>query len=80
LTLRQISEAIRRYGVSDTTSSLFVVRIGGADTSSSGMLDKMNAVVSGTIVPIRDLETVTDWMTIQKVWHGYYRINLIDIV
>jgi EKC/KEOPS complex subunit CGI121/TPRKB len=65
--LTQITEAIRRYGVSDTTSALFVVRIGGPDVSTSNIQDKMNVVVSGTVVPISVLETVTDWSSIKKV-------------
>jgi EKC/KEOPS complex subunit CGI121/TPRKB len=67
LTLKQITEAIRRYGVSDTTSALFVVRISGPDISTWEIQEKMNAVVSGTVVPIGVLETVTDWTSIKKV-------------
>ena len=71
LTLTQITEAIRRYGVSDNTSALFVVRIGGPGVSLVDIQDKMNAVVSGTLVPISILETVTDWSSIKKVRHGH---------
>lgn len=61
-----ITEAIRRYGVSDTTSALFVVRIDGPNMSPSEIQDKMNAVVSGTVVPVSVLETLTNWTTIKK--------------
>ena len=67
LTLTQITEALRRYGVSDTTSALFVVRIGGPDDLTSDILGKMNDVVLGTVVPFSVLETVTNWSSIKKV-------------
>ncbi len=61
----QISEAIKRYGVSDSSSAVLVVRI-----SSPGFLDpqaRMSKVISGKLEAISKLETVTDWATIAKV-------------
>ena len=63
----QISEAMRRYGISDTTTALFVVRISSPDVPGSEIQEKMNAAVSGTLVPITTLKTVTDWASIKKV-------------
>jgi EKC/KEOPS complex subunit CGI121/TPRKB len=58
---------MRRYGVSDTTSVLFVVRISGSDTSTLNIQDRMRAVVSGTLIASSVLETVTDWTSIKRV-------------
>ena len=63
----KITEAIRRYGVSDLTSALFIVRIGGPEISPSRVQEGMDAVVSGTLVPINELREVTNWFTIKKV-------------
>lgn len=64
----QITEAIRRFGVSDTTTSLLVVRVGPpgeTDTENS-----MKAVVSGDLLPLTDLPMLTDWATVRKVRAG----------
>jgi len=59
----QISEAIRRYGVSDSTSSLFVVEIGVLPSHH----DKAKAIVNGTVSPFSQLAEITDWTSIKKV-------------
>lgn len=61
----QITEAIRRYGVSDTTTALFVVRVASPDITC--IEDKMNAVIQGTISPLSALEQLTDWSSVKKV-------------
>ncbi|KAI0719219.1 CGI-121-domain-containing protein [Fomitopsis betulina] len=63
-----ITEAIRRFGVSDTATSLFVVRVGGPGTSIE---DDMKAVVAGDVLPLADLPKLTDWATVKK----YYKLN-----
>lgn len=64
----QITEAIRRFGVSDTATSLFVVRVGGPGTSIE---DDMKAVVAGDVLPLADLPKLTDWATVKKVRRAY---------
>lgn len=59
----QISEAIRRYGISDSTTSLFVVEI----STLPSHLDKIEAIVDGTVSPFSRLSEITDWTTIKKV-------------
>ncbi|KAJ6620735.1 kinase binding protein CGI-121-domain-containing protein [Mycena sp. CBHHK59/15] len=54
-----ISEAMRRYGVSDTTTSLIVVRV--ADIQK-----KMDIIVKGNKSPFTALQTLTDWPAIKK--------------
>ncbi|KAI0759741.1 CGI-121-domain-containing protein [Trametes elegans] len=64
-----ISEAIRRYGVSDGTTSLIVVRV-----TSPGLKDVeklMRSVVEGTLSPLEELSRITDWASIKK----YYKLN-----
>ncbi|KXN90555.1 hypothetical protein AN958_04227 [Leucoagaricus sp. SymC.cos] len=61
-----ITEAIRRYGVSDTTASLFVVRIDAGTLSGGEMELRMKKVVDGDLVPLSQLREVTDWSTIKK--------------
>ena len=60
----QITEAIRRYGVADTTTSLIVVRIGPSDLSN--VEQSINAVVSGKLSPLEELSTITDWASVKK--------------
>ncbi|PCH41684.1 CGI-121-domain-containing protein [Wolfiporia cocos MD-104 SS10] len=64
-----ITEAIRRFGVSDTTAALFVVRIAPPDLGD--VQARMLAVVSGDISPIGDLGQFTDWASVKK----YYKLN-----
>jgi len=61
----QISEAIRRYGISDSATSLLVVEIGTIPSHR----DKIKAVVNGTVSPFSRLSEVTDLATIKKVQH-----------
>ncbi|TFY63359.1 hypothetical protein EVG20_g6351 [Dentipellis fragilis] len=64
-----ITEAIRRYGVSDTSSALIIVRV-----DSPALQDveaSMRAVVDGTVSPLEDLTSLTNWSAIKK----YYKLN-----
>ncbi|KAJ8456700.1 hypothetical protein ONZ45_g18614 [Pleurotus djamor] len=61
-----ITEALRRYGVSETTTSLLVVRIGEAGLASDQVLESMNAVVQGDIQPLEKLQDSTDWNAVKK--------------
>ncbi|KLO17509.1 CGI-121-domain-containing protein [Schizopora paradoxa] len=65
-----ITEALRRFGVNDNSSTLLVVRV----VKSSENLDvekNMKEVVQGNLVPLSELENVTDWSLISK----YYKLN-----
>lgn len=65
-TRTQITEAIRRYGVSKTSKSLIVVQITDSSTSSSNVEIKMKKVIDGTVVSFSELPTVTDWNRVKK--------------
>ncbi|KAJ7505576.1 kinase binding protein CGI-121-domain-containing protein [Mycena galericulata] len=62
-----ISEAMRRYGVSDATTALVVVRVAGPESSAEGVEREMDAVVKGTKVSFADLQDLTDWTAVKKV-------------
>ncbi|EJF55777.1 CGI-121-domain-containing protein [Dichomitus squalens LYAD-421 SS1] len=64
-----ISEAIRRYGVADSTTSLIVVRISSPHLSN--VQELMSRVVTGTLSPLEDLSNITDWTTVKK----YHKLN-----
>lgn len=72
----QITEALRRYGVSDSSTSLFVVRVASPDLPD--VPEKMHAVVNGTIVSLSDLSTLTDWAAIKKVSNIAYMTSLVS--
>ncbi|KAH9056401.1 CGI-121-domain-containing protein [Lactarius vividus] len=59
-----ITEALRRYGVSDNSTALFVVRI--EPLTSMDVMSRMSAIVEGTIVPTSALAGLTDWVTVKK--------------
>ncbi|KAJ7645637.1 kinase binding protein CGI-121-domain-containing protein [Mycena polygramma] len=61
-----ISEAMRRYGVSDATTALIVVRIGGPDLLAEDVERDMDAIVKGTKAPFTELRELTDWTAIKK--------------
>ncbi|KAK0479913.1 CGI-121-domain-containing protein [Armillaria luteobubalina] len=66
-----ITEAIRRYGISDKTTSVFVVHISDAGLSSSAVQEKLTRVVDGTLLPLTSLQNFTDWTRIKK----YHRLD-----
>ncbi|KAJ3572596.1 hypothetical protein NP233_g2976 [Leucocoprinus birnbaumii] len=61
-----ITEAIRRYGVSDATTSLLVVRIDGGNIPVEEMQSRIQKVVEGELTPLSKLREITDWTTIKK--------------
>ncbi|KAF7433549.1 hypothetical protein PC9H_005507 [Pleurotus ostreatus] len=61
-----ITEALRRYGVSDTTRSLLVVRIDGPDLPAERAKKDMDAIISGETVPLDKLQDITEWNTVKK--------------
>ncbi|KAI0687320.1 CGI-121-domain-containing protein [Earliella scabrosa] len=64
-----ISEAIRRYGVADTTSSLIVVRI--CSPTLDNVEQRMASVVLGELSSLAELASVTDWASVKK----YHKLN-----
>ncbi|KAH6879654.1 kinase binding protein CGI-121-domain-containing protein [Coprinopsis sp. MPI-PUGE-AT-0042] len=66
-----ITEAIRRYGISDTSTSMIVVRVGDASLPPSNVRELMKDVVIGDIVPFDELKDVTDWASVKK----YHKLN-----
>ncbi|KAH9916777.1 CGI-121-domain-containing protein [Fomitopsis serialis] len=64
-----ITEAIRRFGVSDNTTALIVVRVGPSGVTD--IEDRTKAVVTGDLLPLSDLTKLTDWATVRK----YYKLN-----
>ncbi|ETW84598.1 hypothetical protein HETIRDRAFT_314488 [Heterobasidion irregulare TC 32-1] len=64
-----ITEAIRRYGVSDTSTAVIAVRITSPDFQD--VSGKMCAVVKGTMNPLSSLEALTDWSAVKK----YHKLN-----
>ncbi|GJE83965.1 CGI-121-domain-containing protein [Phanerochaete sordida] len=63
-----ISEAFRRYGVTDDSKALFVIRI---DKDVSDIVPKMQAAVKGTVAPLSSLSNITDWAAVNK----YHKLN-----
>ncbi|KIK54357.1 hypothetical protein GYMLUDRAFT_177281 [Collybiopsis luxurians FD-317 M1] len=60
-----ITEAIRRFGVSESSKSLLVVHITNASPSLE-VESKMRKAVDGTVVPFSELNTLTDWDRVKK--------------
>lgn len=68
--LHQITEALRRFGVSDASRSLLVVSIG--PPSDASVVEKaMKEIVEGDLVPLENLKDITDWSSIRKVCYIY---------
>ena len=63
----QISEAIRRYGVSDGSTSLLVVRICAPQVGEEQARAAAGAVVQGEKRPVDELPNVVDWAAVKKV-------------
>lgn len=52
--------------MSDTSSSLLVVRVGPGNVPSSEVENRMKKVVQGDLVPLDTLADITDWAAIKK--------------
>ncbi|KAG1740371.1 kinase binding protein CGI-121-domain-containing protein [Suillus lakei] len=59
-----ITEAIRRYGVSDASTTLVVVRVDVSDTPD--LQRRMCDIIQGSMVPFQVLGQMTDWSIIKK--------------
>ncbi len=71
-TIPQITEAIRRYGVSALLTDLLVVRIDSPKLTQNSAQEKMSKTVKGDLVPLSELKDVTDWTTIKKVRYLFF--------
>ncbi|KAF9268412.1 CGI-121-domain-containing protein [Marasmius fiardii PR-910] len=70
-----ITEAIRRYGVSDSSRALLVVHISERARSTTSEIEiKMKNAVEGVLSPLDKLEELTDWERIKK----YYKLNITE--
>ncbi|CAE6451617.1 unnamed protein product [Rhizoctonia solani] len=66
-----ISESIKRFGVSDSSKSLFAVRVSGPEHSIDDVLASMKAAVQGEEAPLEVLSEITDWPLVCK----YYKLS-----
>ncbi|KAF8708988.1 hypothetical protein RHS03_03239, partial [Rhizoctonia solani] len=66
-----ISESIKRFGISDSSKSVFVVRVTSPELSVENILGSMKAAIQGEEVPIEALSEITDWPLVCK----YYKVS-----
>ncbi|KAL1747756.1 kinase binding protein CGI-121-domain-containing protein [Schizophyllum fasciatum] len=66
-----ISEAIRRYGVSDTCTALLVVRVHGSEVGEEEVRAAADTVVDGERRSVDELVGVVDWAAVKK----YHKLN-----
>lgn len=66
-----ISEAIKRFGISNTTKNLLVVRFGEGDQKE--VWEDIEKVVKGELIPLSslDAEGIADWKGLDKVRKSY---------
>ncbi|KAK8861648.1 hypothetical protein IAR55_002471 [Kwoniella newhampshirensis] len=69
-----ITDSIRRHGISDSTTTLAVVRFGSADVSAEEVCRGMESVVQGESVGWERIEGFTDWSRVDKV----YKLNELN--
>ena len=76
----QIADAIKRFGISPSTTTLLLVRIGSPTKSGSEsatqedieayqqrLVDEMAELVDGDMVSLQELPNTSDWKAIKKV-------------
>lgn len=74
--LTQISEAFKRFGISDGDDSVLVVLVHNKDESQ--LLSDITAAVDGRQVPVEDISSLSDQTKIKKVRHLRFRfVSLI---
>ncbi|KAG2344960.1 CGI-121-domain-containing protein, partial [Suillus weaverae] len=72
-----ITEAIRRYGVSDESTTLIVVRVDVSDTPD--LQRRMCDIIQGRMVPFQALGQMTDWSIIKKHYKLYSESALKEV-
>lgn len=72
LTLSQIGEGLRRFGVNAKSQSVLAVRIGPALRSSAleTVKQALHVIVKGTVEPLSNLQGSFDQAAVQKVRFG----------
>ncbi|WVN90706.1 uncharacterized protein L203_105948 [Cryptococcus depauperatus CBS 7841] len=63
-----ITDSIKRHGISDNTTSLAVVKFGSAEKTPEEVFRGMESVVDGKLVSWNNLETGTDWAMVDKIY------------
>ncbi|KAJ9118927.1 hypothetical protein QFC24_005892 [Naganishia onofrii] len=73
-----IADAIKRFGISASTKTLLLVRIGSPTTEGSSqesidsyqqsLVDQMAELVEGDMVPLQELSQTTDWKAVKKLY------------
>jgi len=74
-----ISDALRRFGVSKNTKGLLLVRVTDLtkDSAIAGKVEQsMKELIPGVIADLSELSTFTDWKEVRKV----YRLNADSFV
>ncbi|KAF8516673.1 kinase binding protein CGI-121-domain-containing protein, partial [Gautieria morchelliformis] len=66
-----ISEAIKRFGISDTSQALLVVRVCAPSLTLDDFESKIGLVLKGDLLPLSSLEQITDWTLVRK----YYKLS-----
>lgn len=64
--LLQISEAFKRFGISDGDDSVLVVLVHSEDESQ--LLSDIKTMVKGQQIPVEDISLLTDQEKIKKVY------------
>jgi len=62
----KITEALRRYGISNTSTDVIVVRIDTTDATALDIESKAKSVIKGRLASLDELSAVTDWNSIKK--------------
>lgn len=66
----QISEAFKRFGISDGDDSVLVVLVHSEDEPQ--LLSDIKSLVNGQQVPVEDVSLLTDQEKIKKVYLSFY--------
>lgn len=66
LLLMQISEAFKRFGISDGDDSVLLVLVHSEDESQ--LLADIQSMVNGQQVPVEDVSSLTDQEKVKKVY------------
>lgn len=72
LFLIQISEAFKRFGISDGDDSVLLVLVHSEDESQ--LLADIKSMVDGQQVPVEDVSSLTDQEKIKKVYLLQYSV------
>lgn len=81
---KSVKDALSRYGISNTTTSLIAVKIGPSSLDAGVTLTSLNKIVDGKLTPVVDIAKYSDYHVVRQYHHmvgdpRLQRVNKVEL-